>query len=390
MMAFKLALRNLMGAGLRTWLNVIVLSFAYVIIIFQRGMLDGWYQQSKRDTIHWEVGGGQVWHPAYDPYDPFTLEDSQGPLPPVLEDAVDRGEAAAVLVTQASIYPQGRLMSALLKGIDPDQEILDLPTAALQADIPEIPAVIGTRLAKAARLTQGDIVTVRWRDTHGTFDAAEIQIMAVMKTNVASVDAGQLWLPKDRLESMLALDGAATYVVYCRNAALPAQAGDWVPHDLDYLLKDLSEMIRMKSAGGSIFFVVLLFLAWLAIFDTQVLSIFRRRREIGTFIALGMTRQRVVRIFTLEGAMHGLLAAVLAAVYGIPLFVYMAKTGFAMPEMADEMGMAIAERIYPAYGLGLIAMTTAIVLVSVAIVSYLPARNITHLNPTDAIKGKVS
>ena len=33
MLTFKLALKKL-GAGMRTWLNVIVLSFAYVIIIF--------------------------------------------------------------------------------------------------------------------------------------------------------------------------------------------------------------------------------------------------------------------------------------------------------------------------------------------------------------------
>ena len=42
MIAPKLAYRNLMGAKLRTWLNIIVLSMAYVIIIWQQGFLDGW------------------------------------------------------------------------------------------------------------------------------------------------------------------------------------------------------------------------------------------------------------------------------------------------------------------------------------------------------------
>ena len=40
MIAPKLAFRNLMGAKLRTWLNIIVLSMAYVIIIWQQGFLD--------------------------------------------------------------------------------------------------------------------------------------------------------------------------------------------------------------------------------------------------------------------------------------------------------------------------------------------------------------
>jgi putative ABC transport system permease protein len=36
-LAIKLAYRNLIGAGLRTWLNVIVLSFAFVVILWLRG-----------------------------------------------------------------------------------------------------------------------------------------------------------------------------------------------------------------------------------------------------------------------------------------------------------------------------------------------------------------
>ena len=81
MLAFKLALRNLLGAGLRTWLNVIVLSFSFIIIIWTKGLLEGWDRQAKNDMISWEVAGGQYWHQNYDPYDPFTLSDSHGPVP---------------------------------------------------------------------------------------------------------------------------------------------------------------------------------------------------------------------------------------------------------------------------------------------------------------------
>ena len=48
----------------------------------------------------------------------------------------------------------------------------------------------------------------------------------------------------------------------------------------------------------------------LAIFDTQILSIFRRQKEIGTYVALGYTRREVVGLFTVEGTMHAVLAAI--------------------------------------------------------------------------------
>ena len=154
MIAPKLAYRNLMGAKLRTWLNIIVLSMAYVIIIWQQGFLDGWNRQALRDMIDWEIGGGQYWHQQYDPYDPFSIEESHAPVPAALVAAPSGQAVAPILITQATIYPQGRMQSCLLKGIRPGQTVLSLPTADLQTDISEIPVLIGTRMAKSANLNR--------------------------------------------------------------------------------------------------------------------------------------------------------------------------------------------------------------------------------------------
>jgi len=390
MIAPKLAYRNLMGAKLRTWLNIIVLSMAYVIIIWQQGFLDGWNRQALHDMIDWEIGGGQYWHQQYDPYDPFSIEKSHRPVPVALAAAVSGQAVAPILIAQATIYPQGRMQSCLLKGIRPGQTVLSIPTADLETDIPEIPVLIGTRMAKSANLNMGDLFTVRWRDANGTFDAAEAKVVRIMKTTVATVEMGQLWLPIKRLQRMMQMPGEATIIVTGQGGKEKGRMPGWVFRDLDFLSQDLADMIRMKKAGGYILYVVLLSLALLAIFDTQVLAIFRRSREIGTLIALGMTRGAVIRLFTFEGAMHGVLAAIFAAVYGIPLLSLQAVRGFAMPEAADSFGLAIAERIYPVYSAGLVFGTTLIVLIAVTIVSLMPTRRIANLNPTDAIKGKVS
>ena len=390
MIAPKLAYRNLMGAKLRTWLNIIVLSMAYVIIIWQQGFLDGWNRQALRDMIDWEIGGGQYWHQQYDPYDPFTIEESHAPVPAALAAAASGQAVAPILIAQATIYPQGRMQSCLLKGIGPGQTVLSIPTADLQTDIPEIPVLIGTRMAKSANLNMGDLFTVRWRDANGTFDAAEAKVVRIMKTSVPSVEHGQLWLPIKRLQRMMQMPGEATIIVTGQGAKETGLLPGWVFRDRTFLSQDLTDIVEMKKVGGYIFYIVLLSLALLAIFDTQVLAIFRRSREIGTLIALGMTRGAVIRLFTFEGAMHGILAAIFAAVYGIPLLSLQAVKGFAMPEAADSFGLAIAERIYPVYSAGLIVGTTLIVLIAVTIVSFMPTRRIANLNPTDAIKGKVS
>ena len=389
MLAIKLAYRNLMGAGLRTWLNVFVLSFSFVIIIWHRGILDGWNQQAKVDTINWEIGGGEYWHENYDPYDPFTLSDSHGSIPDKLNDEIKTGNLSPILISQATIYPEGYMQTVLLKGINPDQKILALPTAPLDTMINEIPAVIGSRMAKSIKLKTGDYMTVRWRDVNGVYDAADIQIVGIFKTNVPAVDNGQIWLPLKKLQDMMQMPGEATIIVASKEISEPVLASNWQFKDHAYLLSDLTEMIRSKSIGGSIMYIILLLLAMLAIFDTQVLSIFRRQREIGTHMALGMTRGQVIRLFTVEGAMHGILAAIVAAIYGIPFLYWQSVAGLSMPEGTDDMGMAVAEKILPVYSAGLVISTTLIVLIVVTIVSFLPTRRIAKMNPTEAIKGKV-
>ena len=388
MTALKLAYRNLIGAGLRTWLNVFVLSLVYVLIIWHKGILDGWNRQARHDMINWETGTGQYWQANYDPYDPFTLNDSHAAVPSEVKNDIDRGLVTPILISQASIYPEGRIQSALLKGIDPSQKILELPAAKLDVKMEEIPAIIGTAMAKSTNLKEGDYVTVRWRDANGTFDAAEAKIVGVFKTFVPTVDAGQLWIPLERLQQMKQMPGEATIMV-CGENYTPATYQGWKFAGLDLLLKEIEDTISAKSKGGSILYIFLMLLAMLAVFDTQVLSIFRRQREIGTYMAMGMTRGQVVRLFTVEGAMHAVLAAIMGAIYGIPLLSLQAIKGFALPGNTEDYGLAIADKIFPEYSLGLIIVTILLVLVTTTIVSYLPARRIARMEPTDAIKGKL-
>ena len=389
MLAIKLAYRNLMGARLRTWLNVFVLSLSFVVIIWNKGILNGWDEQARRDTIEWEIGGGQYWQADYDPYDPFALEDSHARLSDATERAVAAGRLTPILISPATMYPEGRIQNVLLKGIDLGQQIIRLPSSHLATEGDEIPAMIGHRSAEDYKLRVGDDVTVRWRDANGTFDAAEVRIAHIFRTNVPTLDVGVLWIPLRKHQEMMRLVNEATVLITSQETGFDGSIVGWDFKDHHFLLTDIREMIEMKSIGGSIFFFVLMSLAMLAIFDTQVLSIFRRQREIGTHIALGMTRRQVIALFTIEGAMYSVLAALLAAVYGTPLLALQAAVGWSLPAGSDDYGMTLAETIYPSYSASLVLGTTLIVLIVTTIVSYLPSRRIARIEPADAIRGKV-
>lgn len=388
-LAIKLAIRNLMGAGLRTWLSVLVLSFSFVVIIWLRGLMIGWDHQAKTDMTDYDIGGGQYRHETYDPYDPLTLDISRAPVPAEVREEIEAGDMEPVLVVPGHIFPQGRMLPVMIKGINPAQTIWKLPTGDLAAETDAIPAMIGLVMVESARLERGDRAMIRWRDSHGTFDAAEIEIVSVFSSNVPSAEAGQVYIPLERLRQMTLLENHATILTF-RDRELPRpEIEGWVLKTWAELTRQVDDMIRAKNMGQSILYGILLLLAMLAIFDTMVLSIFRRQKEIGTYIALGYTRKQVVGLFTVEGTMHAVLAALAAALYGVPFLAWQAKVGWTMPMDVSEFGLSIAQTMFPMYTAGLVISTVLLVMLATAVVSYLPSRKIAKMKPTDALRGKL-
>ena len=382
-------LRNLIGNGLKTWLNVFVLSFSFVLIIFSMGLLEGWNRQALSDTVKWEIADGEYWNAKYDPYDPFSLDSAAAKIPQQFQNEYNSGKVEPILISTGIIYPEGRSVAVMIKGINPNQKLVELPTNFLVSkDTTDIPAIIGSGMEKKSGLKEKDIVTLRWPNANGTFEAQDIRIANVFRTFVPTVDAGQIWISLPTMQKMLLTPDAATIILKSKEAKIQ-EVPDWNFKNVNDLTATIRETIQAKTVGQSIFYVIFLLLALLAIFDTQTLSIFRRQREIGTFVALGMTQKEVVRLFTLEGTMNAVLAIILGAVYGVPLFIYTALKGIPMPSGSSDFGVAIADKIYPAFPLQLIVGVILFILAITAFVSYLPARRIAKMKPTDAIRGKI-
>ena len=389
-MLFKIALKNLLGAKLRTWLNVFVTALSFFMIILFSAMYDGMLQHAKQVTMDTEIAGGAYWHPEYDPLDPLTFEDAHSVPPAAVQALVGEKKAFPVLVSQASIYPGGRIMPAIMKGIPPGQNIVNMPTDALSGhEEIALPVLIGKGMASDTKLEVGDVFTIRWLDADRTYDANEGTVVHIMDTENFKLDMGHIWIPLNKAQAMLAMEGEATYVTYEKGVPPVQNKGDWIPRDINYLVQDMEAIIEADKPGAQVMYMVLLALAAMGIFNAQVLSIFRRGREIGTLMAIGMTRSRVVGLFTLEGGLNAVLSAVVTLIVFGPILWYFGVYGIPLPLDYSEMGLIIAKRLIPVYTIGLVVSTTILVSIIVLIVSYIPSRRIARMKPTDALRGKV-
>ena len=180
-MLIKIALKNLLGPRLRTILNIFVTAFSFFIILLMSGIYDGMLQHAKNVTIDTEIAGGAYWHPNYDPLDPMSFENAHSVVPNEIKLLVDQNKAFPVLVSQVSIYPGGRIMPAILKGIPADQNIVNMPTQSLNGfNDGTIPILIGKGMAQDTKLNVGDSFTIRWLDVDRTYDADEGTVVYIM------------------------------------------------------------------------------------------------------------------------------------------------------------------------------------------------------------------
>lgn len=389
-LALKLAYKNLIGAGLRTWLNVFILSLAFVVMLFYNGMLEGWSRDGIRDMIRTETGSGQYWVKGYDNLDPYTYDDAHAPVTETVQAMIARQEISPMLIREVSVYPQGRMQGAVIKGLDVAQSILSgIPTQELANSDVDYGLMIGRRMASNLQVVEGDVMLMRWRDVNGAFDARSFTVVHIFDTDNPPIDIGQIYMDVELLQEMTLLQGQYSVLTFGDAFKASTHIEGWVYKSLDDLLAYFYAGLNAERTSAMVTYFFLLLIGMLAIFDTQVLSVFRRTKEIGTYIALGMTPQQVMRLFTVEGTMYSLFAVVLGAIWGTPVFLAINKVGINFGNMQmDGAGYAIPKVVYPYYSPWIVILGISTLVIASAIVSYIPARKIAQLKPTDAIRGK--
>ena len=386
-MNWNIANKNFYRQGLRAFLNVLVTALSIIALIFMLSLLNGFQAQATRNLVSTDVGGGHYRVPGLDILTPTEWEDYTVTVPHVLE-SLPNTDKAEVLVQQGQLYPNRRLFPVQLRGIEMEQSLLILPLAGLKKydDKPGdmIPVVVGVKMARKAHLKKGDTVVLKWRDKGGAVDARDVLIVDVGDIINPRVDDGVVWLRLDHLRSMTDRDNEVSWVAV-REYLGPVSGYEF--HGIELLMSDLLALLRQDRINSKILWGILMVLVCTSVFNTQILNIFKRQKEIGTLMALGMEPGRIVRIFTLEGVLAALWALVLAVLLGVPFFIWFQGVGFDVTHLS-EASFPIRETIYPDYQPREIFISVLIVLVLIVVSAWVPVKKIIRLDPTLALRGR--
>ena len=386
-MNWSIAKKNFSRQGLRASLNVLVTALSIIALIFMLSLLNGFQAQATRNVINTDIGGGHYRAPGFDILSPSKWEDYTVTVPDTLLRLHNK-DKAEVLVVQGQLYPNRRLYPVQIRGISMEQSLLQLPLDNLKtfsANFDDlIPVVVGAKMAKKAHLHKGDTLTLKWRDRSGAVDAKDIIIIDVGDILNPRVDEGVVWLRLDHLRLMTDRKNEVSWVAVKHYIGLISEF-EFQP--VEFLMSDLLALWRQDRMNSKILWAILMTLVCISVFNTQMLNIFKRQKEIGTLMALGMDSQRIVRIFTLEGCLAAIWALVVALLLGLPFFIWFQGVGFDVSHLSEST-LPIRETIYPDYQPMEIIYSLIIVFILIVASSWFPVKKITRLDPTMALRGR--
>ncbi|MFA6619042.1 MAG: FtsX-like permease family protein [Candidatus Neomarinimicrobiota bacterium] len=342
------------------------------------------FNQIEHNMVKYEVAGGQYYLEGYDPDNPLKIDDFHGNID-IFRSAINKKKACPILYRSGFLYSENGMRPILIKGIDREQTLLNVPSNILKNDRDVLSAYIGKIAAEQAHLSQGDQVLLRFRDNDGANNAIELSIDSIVHFPIQSIDLGQIWVDLESFQELSALQDQASIIVV--DEELNISTDSWEYQGLDVMFADLLTWRAQELAGAYVMIAVFLGLVILTIFDTQILSIFKRKKEIGTLVAMGMREKAVVGLFALEGIMIGLVSIVAGSALGVPIVLYFQKHGINLGDM-EGFGVNIMNILYLDFSMNSLWQVGIAVLVIVTLVSFLAAKRIAKMNIAQILKGK--
>ena len=190
-------------------------------------------------------------------------------------------------------------------------------------------ALIGSELAKnlgvevgsKLRLDSGQDDDDNSRDNNLNNNSAVVNIAGIFELGVRELDARYVYLDLKQAQSLLNLPGGITVIDLTvedifEAEEIAAQVGRLTSLQAESWIKTNAQLLSGLTAQSLSSNMIVGFVAISVAFgiaSVLSVSVVQRTREIGILRAMGATRQQILRIFLIQGAVFGLLGSIVGS-----------------------------------------------------------------------------
>lgn len=400
----KLAIRNCtrnLRRSLLTGLSVFIAVWALVVMI---SFCEAVIKDMCVNAVTYTSGKIRIRKKAYSEHEDvmplqYYIEGSQE----IAETLVRKGLAdAAYPVSRiaASAYIGEELKSLTVIGAGMSSPFFSAEGAVLTEGVlpeeGERSILVPEDLLRHYGLKVGDSLTILSRTAPGGTNAATYRISGVVRYNTADLSGDLVIMPIDQLSRLLRMDGSLEILLRCdeaeideRVAAIRSYMADdsleiesWHASSFIYALLPVYDLVYLIIA------ILFFFIAATLIFNTIMMSVLERKREISTLIALGFERGAIRGQFIAEGIIISLIGALASVLFSLITILILEENGFDLSLFgADaEMGWGFSRIVYVSVDWNLMLLIPAASIATAALASVLATGRIRKIEVADALR----
>lgn len=404
----RIAWRNILRQRRRTAAALAAVAFGVIALIVAGSFIDWILWATRETTIHSHLGHVQVTRKGFqengvaDPFSYLLAPDlnARGVL-----EATPQVKVLAPRLNFSGLASHGdATVSFVGEGVLPEREqaIHRAHKLARSVNIvagedldPAAPdgVILGEGLAANLGVKPGDQLVLLAKPRSGSLNAVEVRVRGLFATISKAYDDSALRVPLATARTLLRASGDHRLVLLLDRtentprtlAQFKRQFGEaeleFTPW---YELADFyNKTARLFSAQTTVVKLIIAIIIVLSISNTLMMSVMERTGEIGTSMALGITRMRVLAQFVSEGLLIGLLGGAIGAVLGIAATLALSAIGIPMPPPPGQSWGYTAElRLTP----GIVWDAFLLAVVTTLLASLYPAWKASRLVIVDALR----
>lgn len=397
----RLAARNLIRQRRRGLLALAILTCGVTAYLLAGGFIEWLFFQARESTIHAQLGHIQITKPRY--FSEGLADPYRYMLPPG-EDPAQRAAGPEVVTVTPRLAFNGLIsrddatVSFVGEGIDPGREApitggIMIVEGRDLADGDSSAVILGEGLASSLGAKPGDIVVLLVTTATGGINAAELRVAGIFATSTKSYDDTVLRAEIGAARDLMRVDGSTSWVLLLDRtestdhvaarlrSLLAPDEYDVVPW---YRLADFyNKTVELFSRQVGIVRILIAVIVILSISNTLLMTVVERTGEIGTIMALGARRRRILGLFVSEGLLLGLVGGISGVLVGHLAGWVVSWIGIPMPPPPGMARGYTGEIMIPlrlSIDAFMLAFSTAL------IASLLPAWKASRMNIVDALR----
>ncbi len=412
----RLAFKNLFRHKLRTFVSIVAIAFAVLIVVFARGYIVGMIDSIAAEHIQYNSGHIKLITPEYRDEErllplnyPLDGFDGQGleEMVAMLNNVEDVEMVIPRLKFGAMVSAEDELVTLSGWGVELEQEkvftkIEDYLVEGRMPQTGRLEVMMGTSLLTKLNRQVGDKVTIVFNTAYNSLKGITFTIVGRTESGIKLLNEIVFYLPLDQAQRLLEMDGQVTELLLVTpdqklvpqvlprvKTLLAAHGGDGRYLALGY--KETSDLVYFMEVAKLIYnqiYIFLVCLACIVVTNTMLMIVKERTKEIGMVAALGLESKDIRRLFVTEGAIMGVVGSLIGASLGSLINGYFAKNGYNMTAATSGFSSEIVFNsiIYPVSSPANTIFAFMLGVVIVTIACLIPAQRAARLSPTEAMR----